>query len=231
VKLRTTAAAFGVIALIGASAATAETGETTQLANERVNFKIGCVTEGSDPRCVSTSYELSTSSAGRTVGNLLNATPLGYAFHKADGAYTTQPFNGDKTLRSEYVLEAGTKIPGQITLTSTGAPPVAADSGVLVVLRATVTEEVNGRTRSTAVTIGEAEVTKVLVTPVPGDNVYKFEFTVPDALDGVAVSRLSADVGQRHINAGYGFMNGQGGSFFDLPHVVPVETEEPAPAS
>ncbi len=126
----------------------------------------------------------------------------------------TTTFAGNSTLRESYVLKGGSKITGQISMGGfVNGGEVSADSGVYVSLYG-----LRGRQFAP---IGEAEVTKAVVTP--GDRVYAFEIPVPDALDGVAVSGLSADIGVRNLTVlQNGFLDGQGGSFFRLPYLEPL---------
>lgn len=218
-KIRTAVSAVALLVVTGA-AASAETTTEVEVLTERVNFAIDCVQEGSDPRCVSTAYNLSTAPGDSSVGNALTISPAGYALWAAEG-YSVSSFAGDTTLRPEYTLVGGSEITGQVTYRAyNDAPALAADAGVQVSLFAT---RVDNRR---SVTLGDVEVTKTAVTP--DDASFAFTFVVPEELDGVAVKALSADVGQRWITAGYGFMDGEGLSFFDLPHVVPAEVEPAA---
>lgn len=219
-QIRIVVSAVALLVATGAAASAETTTEGGTVLTERVNFAIDCVQEGSDPRCVSTAYNLSTEPGDSSVGNALTISPAGYALWAADG-YTVTSFAGDPTLRPEYTLVGGSEITGQVAYRAYGdAPELAADAGVQVSLFATRVD-----TRRSVV-LGDVEVTKAAVTP--GDASFSFTFVVPEALDGVAVKALSADIGQRWITAGYGFMDGEGLSYFDLPHVVPAEVEPAA---
>ena len=213
-KIRTGTALLGLLVATGASASAATTDPAPAV--QRVQFALQCVQEGSDPRCVSTNYALSLEPGTSSVGNALTVTPAGYA-----AGTTPYAFAADKTLAPSYTLVGGSTIKGQVTLRQTGSAstPVALDSTVDVALSA-----VRLDTRRSA-SLGTASVNKTVVAS-PADAVYAFELVVPAALDGVAVRSLSAEVSNTQVSAGYGFFDGQGGSFFDLPHTAPA----PVPA-
>jgi hypothetical protein len=219
---RVAAATAGLLLAVTATSAGADGTELVQ-SSERINFNIGCVTTEADPRCQTTQYWLGTNKGNNSVGTLLTVTPAGWALHKESGEYTTNTFSGDASLQPQYVLQGGSEITGQITIRNTpnGTPTAAADSGVFVKLGAFLVDTTKTSGVGKFTPLGETEVVKTLVAP--GDNVYRFTFTVPAELDGVAVTRPSAEVGQRHIGAGYGFMDGRGGSYLDLPHLVEAE--------
>lgn len=219
-KLRTATALLGLLVATGASASASTTASSSVQLTERVQFALQCVQEGSDPRCVSTNYALSLSPGTSSVGNALTITPAGYV-----AGTTPLAFSADKTLAASYTLVGGSVIKGQVSLRQTGSAttPVAVDSTVEVALRAVKVAD------KRSVVLGSASVNKVVVAS-PSDAVYAFELTVPAALDGVDVRSLSAEVSNTQISAGYGFFDGQGGSFFDLPHTVPATEPETAPA-
>lgn len=210
-KLRTATALLGLLVATGASASAATDGSGSSR-TERVHFALQCVQEGSDPRCVSTNYALSLSPGTSSVGNALTVTPAGYA-----AGTTPLAFAADKTLAASYTLVGGSVIKGQVSLRQTGSAttPVAVDSTVEVALRAVRVAD------KRSVALGSATVKKMVVAS-PADAVYAFELTVPAALDGVAVRSLTGEVSNTQIGAGYGFFDGQGGSYFDLPHSVPA---------
>ncbi|MFP5220561.1 MAG: hypothetical protein ACLGIG_12690 [Actinomycetes bacterium] len=220
-KFRTIVSAVALVVAAGA-AASAETTETDAAApaTERVIFAIQCVTDGTDPRCLSTNYALSLEPGDNSVGNALTITPAGYVLEAAGEEPTPATFSADSTLQPEYVLVGGSTITGQITLKGSRDAVLAVDSTVEVVLSA-----VRADTKR-FVTLGTAAINKQVV--VPGDNVYAFEFEVPAELDGVAVRALTGDVSNTQISAAYGYLDGQGGSWFDLPHAVTTTTEPTA---
>lgn len=221
-KHRTALAGLGLLLVATAPGVRAETAEP-DLAVERIQFATTCEQEGADPRCVSNEYKLSLEPGAASVGTLLSVTPAGYAFWTQEG-YTVDSYSADSTLQPQYVLDGGSTVTGQVTVRNTprGTPTAAADSGVFVEIVGAVEElRPDGTPRLVSKSLGQAEVVKTVVAP--GDHVYAFAFDVPAEFDGVAVQRLSAALGQRHIGAGYGFIDGQGGSFFDLPYVAPVE--------
>ncbi|HVM26047.1 MAG TPA: hypothetical protein VM433_00030 [Mycobacteriales bacterium] len=208
-RVRTAAAALAL--LVAAGPAVADDGAAAVQSTERVQFALQCVQEGSDPRCVSTNYALSLKPGTSSVGNALTITPAGYVL-----GTTPLDFAADSTLASSYTLVGGSTIKGRVSLrqTGSGSTPVAVDSTVSVDLAAVRVDT------KRSVPLGSATVNKVVVAS-PSDAVYAFEFTVPAALDGVAVRALSGSVSNKQISAGYGFFDGQGGSYFDLPYYAP----------
>jgi hypothetical protein len=210
-RIRTAVAALGL--LVAAGPAVADNDAAAAQSTERVQFALQCVQEGSDPRCVSTNYALSLNPGTSSVGNALTVTPAGYAL-----GTTPFSFAADRTLASSYTLVGGSTITGQISLRQTGSrsTPVALDSTVSVALSAVRVDN------KKFVSLGDATVNKLVVAS-PKDAVYAFKLTVPAALDGVDVRALSGEVSNKQISAGYGFFDGQGGSFFDLPFYVPAE--------
>lgn len=214
-KIRPLVAGLAVLMAATASAAGADDVELVP-ATERINFNIGCQQSNGAPTCDTTEYWLGTGVGNNNVGTTGTATPLNYVTYRLGGAYTTTSFAGDQTLKPSYVLDGGSVIKGQIKLSGfVSGAEVGVDSGVFVELFAR--QDQKGGAQS----LGQAEITKVVSTPV--DSTYVFEFEVPEALEGVAIDRLSAEVGQRHITVlQNGFMNGKGLSYFDLPHLVPA---------
>ncbi|HWG92874.1 MAG TPA: hypothetical protein VNU66_01440 [Mycobacteriales bacterium] len=213
-KLRTATAVLGLVVATGGAAAGSTAGTAPVQTTERVQKAIQCVTEGADPRCVSQNYALSLDRGTNSTGTALTITPAGMAVEPA-----AQVFSPDATLLPSYVLVGGSKIVGQVTLRQTGSAstPVGALSTVKVALSAVRVDN------KKFVPLGSVEISKPVVATA-ADAVYKYEFTVPANLDGVAVRGLSAEVSNKQVSAGYGYLDGQGGSFFDLPHYEPAPT-------
>lgn len=216
---RTVLAGLGLLLIASAPGVRAE---EPALLSERVNFNIGCQRTEETPTCDTTEYWLGTDTGADSVASTFDATPIGWAFYTADGAYANvATFAGNSTLRPGYELVGGSVITGQITLSGyAGGAEVGVDSAVDVTISASVPKPTG--TGFTSVTLGNAEVAKVVSTPV--DTVYEFTMTVPTSLDGKTVSRLSADVAQRHVTVlQNGFIDGTGGSYFDLPYAPVAE--------
>ena len=179
-------------------------------AEEHVIMAIVCPGTGT----CSATYTLSQNPGTESVGSTLSATPLEYIFHATGSSEPFGTFTPDETLEPEYVLRADKPISGQVTQSGfIGGAEFGADSTVEVVLKAT--RSVGGA----SVDLGSATVNKIVVTPDDAGRVYPFSFTVPAELDGVAVRDLSLDLYVRGISVlQNGFVNGEGGSFFDLPY-------------
>jgi hypothetical protein len=219
VKTRLALAGLGLL-LAGTAPGAVADGE--DLLVERINVNIGCNQEAGTPTCATTQYWLGTGVGTNSVGQNGAITPLDWATHNESGEYRTTVFAGDRTLQDAYVLRGGSTITGQISSGGyLGGAEASVDSGVFVRLSGSVPRDDNP-TRKRAVELGSAEVTKMVVTPE--DTVYSFSFKVPQELDGKPVSGLTADIGQRHLTVlQNGFIDGEGGSFFLLPHVDPAE--------
>lgn len=211
-KTRTALAALSLLVATGTAAGATGSSSTAAQQTERVQLAIQCVTEGADPRCVSQNYALSLDPGTNSVGNALTITAAGMVLEP-----TPQVFSADSTLAPAYALVGGSTITGQVSLrqTGSGSTPVAALSTVDIALSAS---RVDNRK---FVSLGSATIEKTVVAS-PADAVYTFSFEVPAALDGVQVKSLAAEVSNKQVSAGYGYLDGQGGSWFDLPYYEPV---------
>lgn len=198
---------------------------------EFVNLNIGCDQGDDGTTCDTTEYWLGKDVGTDNVAQLGWTTPLDWATTTANGTYRYQSFPGNSTLEPQYILNAHDDIEGQVEIGGyAGGAEVAADSGVSVVF--TARDADTGQ----VLTLGGAEVTKPVVTPgvaTPDSRVYEFTIELAEDLDGVAITSLRVDVGMKHLTLlANGFMNGQGGSFFELPHyelrALPEPPEEEA---
>ena len=186
-------------------------------AKEHVVMAIVCPGTGT---CTAT-YTLSQNPGTESVGSTFTFTPLEYLFHATGSGAPFGTFTPDQTLEPEYVLRADEPITGQVTMGGfIGGAEFAADSTVEVVLTGTRAGSFQ------TVALGSASVNKIAVTPTPEGRVYPFSFSVPAELDGVAVNNLSLDLYVRGIQVlQNGFVNGQGGSYFELPYYELVPTQ------
>jgi hypothetical protein len=223
VKLRPALAGLGLLLAAAAPGATADEAEVL---SERINFNIGCNQENGAPTCATTQFWLGTNVGTNSVGQNGAVTPLDWATHKSSGEYRTTAFPSDNTLDpSGYVLIGESVVKGRISTGGfLGGAEVSADSGVFVRLTGRVAKLTG--TGTDPLNFGQVEVTKAAVTPslaTPGSTVYEFSFTVPKNMDGRVLRTLNADVGQRHITVlQNGFIDGEGGSYLDLPHREPA---------
>lgn len=185
-------------------------------AKEHVVMAIVCPGTGT---CTAT-YNLSKNAGTESVGSTLSATPLEYLFYATGSSEPFGTYTPDDTLAPEYVLRADEPITGQVTMGGfIGGAEFGADSTVEAVLTAT------RATGGSAVAIGSATVNKIAVTPTADGRVYPFSIAVPADLDGVKVRDLSLALYVRGIQVlQNGFVNGEGGSFFDLPYYKLVAT-------
>ncbi|MBW3658984.1 MAG: choice-of-anchor B family protein [Actinobacteria bacterium] len=172
-------------------------------------FAIGCVTEGEDPRCVSTSYALSEEVGDNSVGNLLALTPANEALYRFDGDEPTQPFPADGTLPSTVKIRTDQPVTGEIAIHTWQRDRVGAGL-------TTVYVEVFGTRDGRRVLLGNATSTQP-VLPTGAPTVFPFEFEIDPELEGVAVSNLVAGVAVRGVNAFAGFIDGVGRSTITVP--------------
>jgi hypothetical protein len=179
-------------------------------AEEHIVMAIVCPGTGT---CTAT-YALSQNPGTESVGSTLSFTPLEYIFHATGSGEPFGTFTADETLEPEYVLRAGEPISGEVTMGGfIGGAEFGADSTVEVVLTGTRVGS------SSSVALGSATVNKLVVTPDDAGRVYPFTFSVPADLDGAKVRDLSLDLYVRGISVlQNGFVNGEGGSWFDLPY-------------
>ena len=185
-------------------------------AKEHVYIGIRCPGTGT---CTAENF-LGRNPGTQSVGTAFSATPLEYLFHATGSGEPYGTFAADETLKPEYVLRSDEPITGQVTMGGwAGGAEFGADSTVEVVLNAT---RVTG---GSTVALGSATINKTVVTPDNAGRVYSFSFSVPANLDGVKVNNLTLDLYVRGIQVlQNGFVNGQGGSFFDLPYYNLVPT-------
>lgn len=201
---------------------------------EFINMNIGCDQGDDGTTCDSTEYWLGKDLGTDSVAQVGWTTPQDWAATTATGTYRYTSFPGNSTLQPQYILNAQDDIEGRVEIGGyIGGAEFAADSGVSLVFTAT-----NADTGQ-SLTLGSVEVTKPVVTPgvaTPDSRVYEFTIELAEDLDGVAITSLSVDVGMKHLTVlTNGFMNGQGGSFFELPHyelrALPEPPEEEAEGS
>jgi len=190
-------------------------------ASERVMIGIGCV-QSDAGTCDSTSYWLGQQAGDSSVGNALTFTPAEYLFAATGEEAPFATFPADDSLEPEYVLRTDQPISGQVQVGGwAGGAEVGADATVKVVLRATrVGPGFN------LVDLGTATVNKQVVTPGAPGQTYAFQISPAADLDGVKIQNLEMDLYFRGVHVlQNGFINGEGGSWFDLPyyHLVPTQ--------
>ncbi len=180
--------------------------------NERVTLAIGCDQGADGTTCTTTQYFLSRNAGTNNVGSTFGFTPIGYA----NGGVSTT-FGHGSDLRPTYVLRGGSTIKGQVTIGGFAPAAVAADATVQITL--------TGQSGNNPyVLIGSQAISKPVVAGT--SDVYAFEFVVPANLDKVTVSALTAELKISSVNAlTWGFVNGRGGSYFDLPYYEVVTSQ------
>ncbi|MBW3619624.1 MAG: hypothetical protein KY461_05215 [Actinobacteria bacterium] len=213
-----------VAGLLVAAAPTAPEGSTYEATQTRVNNAITCIRDESNgTTCASTTYTLSTELGDSTVGSLPGpTTPVNSAAYYVDGVYSYQAFTAGKGIAGvTFIADAGRPLTGQVTLSGwRELPDLSADAAVSIRLTLRSVDEA-GKTTTRRL---ETEVTKTVM--VPGDNVFAYEFDLPAEFDGRETTISSMDLGLRGVHVlTNGFIDGQGGSFFDLPTWSLVEDQ------
>lgn len=212
-KIRTATVAAGIAACL-LVAATPPEGHVAS--SETIYNAISCVRAEDGTTCASTAYGLSTAPGDSTVGTLPGpTTPYNAAVYYVDGVYSYQAFSPAAGVAKEtFLVDASQPLVGQVTLSGyRELPDASLDAGVSVQLILRTVDEATGKATSRVL---ETEVTKQVMAP--GDNVFEYEFDVPDVFDHAETSVTSMKIGIRGVHVlTNGFMDGQGGSFFQLP--------------
>jgi hypothetical protein len=180
-------------------------------ASEHVMMGIGCQ-QGAGGTCDTTEYWLGDNAGTDNVGTTASATPVEYIFAAGGAPEAYAVFGSDDTLAPDYVLRAGEPITGQVSVGGYfGGAEAAADATATIELTAT---KVSG---NQIVALGSATVNKPVVTP--GDTVYEYSIQVPATQEGVKVRDLSLTLYFKNVTVlQNGFVDGEGGSSFDLPY-------------
>lgn len=228
-SLLSTFVAVGVITALGTGPATAAPPEPPEgfewaPASERAMIRIFCQDDDGNGTCEATRYELGKTPGDSSVGNLGTFSPIGYLFHAAGEGSAFATFLDDGTLKPSYVLRTDEPLTGQISTTGfLGSAVIGADTTVEVEFRATKV----GVPGFSLVTLGSATVNKTVVTPNADGQTYEFSIDLPPELDGVEIDNLEMTLWFRSITLlQNGFINGEGGSFFDLPYYTLVPTQQ-----
>lgn len=207
-----------VIAFAASGSALAEGEEPTLVPEtERVLFSTGC-DQGAGGTCDTTQYWLGLTPGGSSVGTIpQTVTPWNWAFSAAGNDIVYAEYAGNNELAPTYTLRADEPIAGRIQTQGYQGPTVSADSTVTVELRAQ-RQTPTGGWQST--TLGTAAVNQTLVAGTAA-AVYEFELALPETRQGEVIRNLNATLYFKGIHVlTNGFVNGQGGSWFDLPHLV-----------
>lgn len=186
--------------------------------SEHILLGIGCNRSGDAPSCESTQYWLGLEAGEDNVGNVGSVTPYNEVSYLMDGAWSFAEFYGDETLQDSYILRTDEPIAGQITLGGfIGGATFGVDSTVKVELFASEPDSFS------TLKLGEAEANKLVATP--DDTVYEFEIELGEERETQEVQGVWLRLHVRGVNVlQNGFVNGSGGSWFDLPHYDLVES-------
>lgn len=188
--------------------------------SEQVYLAIGCnQADPNSPSCDSTEYWLGTEPGQSNVGNVGSVTPINEVSYLTDGPWSFAEFYGDDSLQPGYILRTDEPLTGQVTLGGFFGGHSSADSTIKVEIFARAGDDLR------PITLGEAEATKLVATPL--DRVYEFEIELDEELETVEVEQLRLRLSVRGVHVlTNGFVNGSGGSWFHLPHYDLVETTD-----
>lgn len=188
--------------------------------SEHIFLGIGCNRSGDAPSCDSTEYWLGLQAGEDNVGTTFTASPVNEVRYLTGDPWTFGEFFADETLQDSYILRTDEPIAGQVTLGGfIGGATFGVDSTIKVEIFASEPDSFS------TFELGEAEATKLVATP--DDTVYEFEIELDEERETQEVEGLWLRLHVRGVNVlQNGFVNGSGGSWFDLPHYDLVETDD-----
>ncbi len=192
-------------------------GQAWSAASEHIFLGGGCVSTGAT--CDETGYWIGLDFGDSSPATLTHATPANAVTHLSGDAIPYESYPADDSLQAEYVLDASRTITGQVMIRgSRNAQFTTASAMTGVHIRLT------GQTSDYRFLTLETVIERPYSTHLDDSNVFEFELEIPAEWDGVAVGSLAMEVGVRGIHAyTYGFVNAEGGSWFDLPYYELVD--------
>ena len=194
------------------SLASAEDGSPTP-STETLYISAGCpaTTTGT---CTSTRWLGKTK--GTATSNYTDSiTPVDEVNYRVDGSLNWRDYASDDSFRAEgYVLRADAPVVQTIV--------IPAPTGI------GATTWVHGRVEATTaagdtITFGPKDL-NVALMPGAGPTTVKFEFDIPDELNGVTLQGATAYIAMHGANVNAGHIDQQGGSKVTLPHWEPALT-------
>ena len=202
-KLVVLALALGALTLGSTGIASAEA--VLAPATENLYISAGCPPDATGT-CTSTRW-LGKNPGDATSNYLTSVTPVDEVFYQADGSLNWRDYASDDTLRLEgYPLRAAEPIKATVALAGDG-----------VAINNTVHARVEATTSTNqTITFGPLEQV-VTMTPASTAEV-KFEFEIPDELDGTLVRSLTFWMAMHGVNAQSGYIDQEGGSTLELPY-------------
>ena len=173
-------------------------------ATEELFISAACV---GTPTCTSTRW-LGKTKGDATSNFLTSTTPVDEALYRVDGSLNWRDYGSDDSLRAGgYPLNASEKIVSTVRV-QTSNPGVAA----LCTVHSRIEALIDGQT----VTFGPLEATQNILPNGFAD--YRFEFEVPDDLEGKVLQSLTSWVATHGVNAQGGYINQAGASTVKIPY-------------
>lgn len=198
-----TAAFLSVLAVGPMTSASAQVA-TVVPASEQLFVSAACV---GTPTCTSTRW-LGKTKGAATSNFLTSTTPVDEVLYRVDGSLNWRDYPSDDSLRpGGYTLNAAEKIIANVRVQA-GNPGVAALCTVHARVEAVVGTE--------TVTFGPLEATQNILPNSGAD--YRFDFEIPDQLEGKVLNSLTLFVATHGVNAQGGYINQAGGSTVTIPY-------------
>ena len=192
---------------------------------DKIYLSIGC--DAADTgTCNTTSYWLGKTPGNNSVSSVpQTVTPWNYAFSAAGEDIPFGPFTAGEDLPLSYTIRTDQPIRGQVTVSGYAGPHVSADTTMAIELAAD-----NADPRGVYPMFDRVVVNKQ--TAVGAGNTHTFTFEIPwpaDLADKTVLTNLSATLYFKGVHVlTSGFIDGEGGSFLNLPNYEVVEAA-PAP--
>jgi hypothetical protein len=172
--------------------------------------------------CNTTQYWLGKTAGQDSIGGIPQTiTPWNYVFSAAGDDIAFGPFTHGEDLPLSYTARTDQPIRGQVTVRGYGGPYASADSTVAVELTAD-----NADPRGVYPVFERVSVNKQTAVGTGATNTYAFEIPWPSDLpDRSVLTNLSVTLYFKGVHVlTSGFIDGEGGSYFNLPNYEVVET-------
>lgn len=201
-------ATFTALSVLSASAS--ESAGTP--ATETLFISAGCP-QDTPGTCTSTRW-LGKQTGSATSNFLTATTPIDEVLFQVEGEPNWRDYASDRSLRTGgYPLRAGEPLTMAVTVSARG-----------VMGNATVHGRLSGRYLDTEgnaknVEFGEAEQ---VVTVVADEETVTFTFDIPDALEGLTLTSMLAEIAVHGVNVQGGYIDQQGGSTVTIPYYDPA---------
>lgn len=203
--LMTVLALTAVLAPLGASA---DTGLIP--ATDRLFIAAGCP-QDTPGTCTSTRWL--GKSPGDANSNFLTATtPADEVLYRATGDINWRDYASDSSIPTGgYVMDASRDVEMSVNITNNA-----------LMVNETIHARVTLRHGDFQSTVLNGDDIEVLIQNPGTTATYSWDLNVPDELDGVTVTSVTAEIAVHGVNAQGGYIDQSGGSFVKIPHLVPA---------